>query len=618
MTSSATLPHHVIRASAGSGKTYLLAVHYLRLLRDGADPGSILATTFTRKAAGEILHRVLGRLAAAVLDESCGEMRRLSEDLNKGLPARKHRPLDRQDCLRLLDKLCGQLHGLSIGTIDAFLSRVVSCYRHELGLAAGMTMISPGDPLDRQLRRRAIEAVLEGEQDVRTMLELLRRLHHDQASRSVTQALEDITSDLYDLYREAPEADVWQRLQPPPGLLPPVELQSHILNLGELVPRKWDSQMAKALAGDYHAAAAWDWEIFLQKGLAAKIAQDGADAKFYRKPIPPDLVDAYEPLIEHARADLIGRVAQRTSAMHDLLTRFDGHYLRLRREQGLLLFSDLTWLLGQAINPPPEDDNPSGMADAATMFSLDDLYYRLDSSVQHLLLDEFQDTSPSQWRVLRPLAQEIAAHGDGSRRLLCVGDVKQSIYGWRGGCAEIFSRVADDLNLPPESLGRLSLCWRSSPVVLRAVNKLFSDLPANAALTDHRDVTEAWIEGFEPHQAADPKRPGYVELCLAPAIESADHDAPDDDSVETIDHGYLGWVALRIAELARTAPTASIGVLLRRNAVAGALIHLLRQKGVEVSGEGGSTLLDDAGVNLILAGLRLADHPGDSAAAFHV
>ena len=66
--------------------------------------------------------------------------------------------------------------------------------------------------------------------------------------------------------------------------------------------------------------------------------------------------------------------------------------------------------------------------------------YRLDARVAHLLLDEFQDTSPPQWRVLRPFARQVV---DGGRRqsFFCVGDVKQAIYGWRGGVAEIFEAI---------------------------------------------------------------------------------------------------------------------------------------------------------------------------------
>ena len=69
------------------------------------------------------------------------------------------------------------------------------------------------------------------------------------------------------------------------------------------------------------------------------------------------------------------------------------------------------------------------------------MYFRLDAAVTHLLLDEFQDTSLEQWQVLSPFAEEVAAHADGGRELLVVGDTKQAIYGWRGGCVELFDVV---------------------------------------------------------------------------------------------------------------------------------------------------------------------------------
>ena len=77
------------------------------------------------------------------------------------------------------------------------------------------------------------------------------------------------------------------------------------------------------------------------------------------------------------------------------------------------------------------------------MIAPERLAFRLDGGIRHVLLDEFQDTSPSQWRVLRSLAQSVTAKGGGS--FFCVGDAKQAIYGWRGGVAEIFDALDGEL-----------------------------------------------------------------------------------------------------------------------------------------------------------------------------
>ena len=104
-------PNVVIRASAGSGKTFQLTNRYLALLNAGIEPDQILATTFTRKAAGEILNRILFRLAQAATDQA--ERQQLAEDINE-------KSLSREKCLALLRHTTSSLHRLRVGTLDSF------------------------------------------------------------------------------------------------------------------------------------------------------------------------------------------------------------------------------------------------------------------------------------------------------------------------------------------------------------------------------------------------------------------------------------------------------------------------------------------------------------------
>src|SRR5690606_14616117 len=123
----------------------------------------------------------------------------------------------------------------------------------------------------------------------------------------------------------------------------------------------------------------------------------------------------------------------------------------------VVLFSDLPYKL--AGHMAATSDHHAG--DAAADLLLE-IYFRLDARVQHLMLDEFQDTSLDQWAVLDPIASEVAAHVDGfaSRTFFCVGDVKQAIYGWRGGCADLLSGMVDRLSLGPGSLVTLAKSYR--------------------------------------------------------------------------------------------------------------------------------------------------------------
>src|SRR5262245_51582365 len=165
MSGQPRFPHLVIRASAGTGKTHQLATRFIGLLAAGVRPDQILATTFTRKAAGEILDRVLFRLAAAAADETV--RRQLAADIKQ--------PLDREACRKLLVTAVRQLHRLHVGTLDSYFIRVATNFGQELGLPPGWAI---GDEqVDAALRDDAIERMLaEGQPgDLLTLVHALAK-----------------------------------------------------------------------------------------------------------------------------------------------------------------------------------------------------------------------------------------------------------------------------------------------------------------------------------------------------------------------------------------------------------------------------------------------------------
>ena len=598
------MPHTVIRASAGAGKTYELTSRYIDLLRQGHPAAGILATTFTRKAAGEILGRLLSRLAHAASD--AGGAAALATDLEDPT-------LSTRRCGELLADVCRSLHSVSICTIDSFFARMARCFHHELDVPLAATVIGEGDAAAVQLRAAAIDAML-ADADLPVLLDLMQRLCHDSAQRGVTNFIDRQVSGLYDLYRQAPEAALWSKLTVPRGLDAAAfdEVLAVLRRLHDDAEANWGKALAKALAGAIGAIEHRDWQAFLSKGLGGALAQ-GKDT-FSRKPIPAELAEALAPFLACADADLIGEAARRTEALHDLLHRFDSHYANLRQLHRVLLFSDLPHKLAQTL-PTLGDD------------ALAEVYYRLDTRVAHLMLDEFQDTSNQQWQILRPFAEEITAHADGSRSFFCVGDTKQAIYGWRGGCAELFDQLQGDLHLPGEAIRRRHISYRSAQVVLDAVNQVFVNIDQSPVLAAHADVAAQWRQRFEPHEAHFQKA-GYVELITSPGDDpdaagdsEPDHADGDDDGPSAADlrSNHVHFSANHIAQLAHDFPGRSIGVLVGTNALVARLIEILQQEhALAVSGEGGSPVTDDPAVAAVLAALTLADHPGNTAAAFHV
>ena len=583
-------PHRLIRASAGSGKTYQLTGQYLDLLGRGASPDTILATTFTRKAAGEIFGRVIERLIGAYDGQAEGDGGVL---------------MPRPDAARLLRALADRLHRVNVATLDSFFHRLGRAFQLELDLPPDPTLIDEASAQAAALRGEAIEAVLaEAATDDAAfvaLLDLLRRLDHGRAGRSVTRAIDAIVTAHAEVYRQAPGREAWTALDVPEPL-DDAAVSAAVEAWRQMKPQlpitqkgtpkvHWQNSWVKI----GQAAKAGDWDAIATGGLLGKVL--AGETTFDRTDISRAWLEACGPFVHQVKAALLGRVARQTAATHELMHRFTRHHDELRRRRGTMLYSDMTHRLASAEAVLPE------------------VYFRLDAAVTHLLLDEFQDTSLDQWQVLSPFAEEVAAHADGSRELFVVGDTKQAIYGWRGGCVELFDTVAD--LVPPRGHETLATSYRSSQTVLDAVNTVFAQISSCPTLNEDEDdaaAAAAWGAGYERHVAAKPNLPGYVRFEVSRDAEALGDE--DDEAAPASPHEE--HVADRVAAIRADAPGRSIGVLVRSNAMVHRLIYELRRRNLPASGEGGNPLAESPAVAAVLSALLLADHPGDTASAFHV
>ncbi len=236
---------------------------------------------------------------------------------------------------------------------------------------------------------------------------------------------------------------------------------------------------------------------------------------------------------------------------------------------------------------------------------------------QHLLLDEFQDTNREQWEALRSLLPSDTHPESQRSSAFFVGDTKQAIYGWRGGCAAIFDSLNEDVaNIHWEQLDQ---SYRSSQTILEFVDRVFRGLSRSDTLAAYPELLERWKKAYTRSVAAIPRR-GLAELIIAPrsVLLSSTADAEpgeDDDSAFT---PYESWGVTKILEIIRDHPRSSVGILTRTNKYARRLAIRLMVEGIDASLEGPGTLVDDSAVELVLSAITFADHPGSDAAAFHV
>ncbi|MEC7555550.1 MAG: UvrD-helicase domain-containing protein [Planctomycetota bacterium] len=567
MTDVAIDERRLIRASAGTGKTYQLTNRYISRLLNGIAPDEILAVTFTRNAAAEILDRVLVRLAAAA--DSDTEAERLAEAIAEpGLTC------DR--CRETLAGVVDTLQQLRISTLDSYFSQVATSFSLELGLPTPWQIL---DDLEaRQLKREAVRRLVRSGSNT-TLQRLVNLMTGSDTTRSIEDSLVQIVSKLHTVYLET-APDAWRWLTPPPRSSD-ANIEAATAKLTEASwpeGKRWDSAREQAI----DIVANRNWQRLVGVGLGKKIVED--DLTFYGKEIPLEVVDAFGPALSLLQADTANDLAEQTAATFDILEMFDNQYAELKRQQRCVEFDDITRVL----------------ADATLGTNAARLAHRLNATVDHLLLDEFQDTSSQQWQVLEPLARDITENSQ-QRSFFCVGDEKQAIYGWRGGVAGIFGTL--EKRLDGLAHQDLKVSYRSSKAVIETINDVFSGASRHADLQDLDGAVADWTGRYVEHEAHHDDRSGYTCLRTHPG----DPGRVDKDLFNDL-----------LAEIIGDSGGHSVGILVRQNKTVGELVTQLRLRGVAASQEGGFPLTDSAPVLVLLSLVRLADHPADSLAAFHV
>ena len=579
-------PHRAILASAGTGKTFQLTNRLIGLLHAGVEPDEILATTFTRKAAGEIRRRLMQRLAEAALDD--GECRQLAGHLGaEGLTT--------DDCLAMLRRVVRSLHRLNLCTLDSFFMRVAGTFSLELGLGPSWRIVEETD--DLRLREQAVLAMLTRE-PLDTMLDLIRLANRDHCSRSAYENLLRTVRDLYYIRRSTDE-DAW-KLSPSGKLLDSARLTKCIGRFADTpapLTQKGKPRKRWVDAIERHAEAAREgrWDDFCSGGIVGSVILE--HGSYDRVAISDEFEEALRPLIRHAASVLIRVLSRETTNAGELMRRFSVIYDGFKQQRGAYRFDDVTgavaaWISGDVAGSPRR---------------LDEMAHRLDGFVRHILLDEFQDTSLDQWDVLTPLAERVLAQAPGPHRsFFVVGDKKQAIYGWREGRPELLSARAEDPRIRGTTLAR---SYRSSQVVIDLANRVFGQIADNPVFSADADREAAadWAKDFTTHTCAK-DLPGHAELIVVPKA------ADKDQTVQAM----LGAAAETVRDILADAPGCSVGILFRKNSSIPRMIHALRARGIFASEEGGNPLTDCPAVSAALSLLTLADHPGHTAAAFHV
>ncbi|RWO47896.1 MAG: double-strand break repair helicase AddA [Mesorhizobium sp.] len=542
-----------VSANAGSGKTHVLAQRVIRLLLRGTDPSKILCLTYTRAAAANMSNRVFSTLS---------EWTTLGDaDLAAKVEALEGRRPDLETMRRARRLFAEALEtpgGLKIQTIHAFCESVLHQFPLEANIpahfemldgqmeaslfaAARREMISGTAAGDRDLAE-AFAAILDrgGEAGLDALLgEIVRkrdglRNFIDAVGRDGTrfQALFDEFHFHPGQTAEGIAASVW----PLPGFLP--DYFAGFARAAEATDAR--SVLNNILPYARQAFAEGDPIRRLQLLARAFLKTDGDaydPAKAFKKALVdrlPDLAERYlsaaNAIVETTDRLALFRMLEGTRAALTIADWLIARYEMLKRSRGFLDFNDLITRTVNLLARP--DAGPW-------------VQYKLDQGIDHILLDEAQDTSPDQWEVVKRLAEEFFA-GFGARdrvhrTVFAVGDEKQSIYSFQGAAPDSFadSRLlfAGRVRDAEASFADLKLTWsfRSTDDVLTAVDRVFADPDVRRGISHDPDPLR--------HQAIRTDAPGYVEVWPSVGTEAVDE---PDDWTQAIDHAHAP--AVRVAE----------------------------------------------------------------------
>jgi len=435
-------------ASAGSGKTFMLVVRYLSLLFKGADPSKILALTFTNKAASEMSMRIVETLEELESRGELDEIIKVTELTKEEILAQRPRVL----------ALFLNSH-TKIMTIDSFFTQVLRKFSLYASLMPDFSTFSSQHEL-KLLSRFLKEVSVANKRSTLINLSLASK-----------KRITDIFALLDEFYTKKEELAGLEFRKRDNSSYKESAMRA-LYAMRALV-----SRCDGASATLKNALNVKDFEELLTKTWILKESLNyWVFKKCFQEEMDIHLRTIQEAALEHYRA----KEQNFFFALSELVDIYKKSKKALYMEDGELSFNDVTSLVYEILHLIKDSEF---------------LYFRLDATIEHMLLDEFQDTSILQYEILRPLIGEITS-GEGifnEGSFFFVGDVKQSIYRFRGGVSALFHEVAEQHGT---DVDKLLTNYRSKKEVVAFVNSVFVDK----------------IKEYTPQLVCKGAEGGYVEI----------------------------------------------------------------------------------------------------------
>lgn len=592
-------PLLALKASAGSGKTFALAMRYIILLFQGARAHEILAITFTKKATKEMQERIQNALYDLAHSKQGAIYQSL---LTQGFSA--------QEIARNAPRIYQAfLHDRArILTIDALFTMMLKKFSYFAGLRADFTMINDGQSVQDTIKELFLESSARFD-SLESLASVCMQLGLEFASLLgfMQQCFEDrihFSQALLARYRKLDPATLLERAQVKQERVMSLlqEMRKILVDAGERIGKP-------LTANGYNALSFTSFEDFLIRNITWLTKDEPKEYRDFGSILKKDAT-ADAQIYERASklkqyVCEIFTLQERATLSHiaRMITRYAGARKSALCKSNMLSFSDcmleLYGLLVQGVQESSLESNndtqgnhqgehSQGAAIGSSFF-----YFRLDTTITHILIDEFQDTSPIQYRILQPLIDEICAgfgvRGKEHRSFFIVGDSKQSIYGFRGSESGFFDKVAGELGL---NVQNLPYNYRSYSEIINFVNAVFAE------------VFSDYIPQQLPQQSD--KRGGFVRVSLLQIPNPKTGKLAT--SKQDIEPAMLDYALHILEELLESSVSAEdIAFLCFKNDEAATLRNAIKSRFPELNIvlNARAKITDEISVKILLSALRL-------------
>ncbi|MFY4749692.1 RecB-like helicase [Aliarcobacter butzleri] len=516
-----------LKASAGSGKTFALTVRYICLLLLGAKPNEILTLTFTNKAANEMSERIYKTLLTLGDDEAY--LNAIENEVN----------LSKEEILGKKNILIKQFSNanLSIFTIDKFVNKILREFCGYIGISDDFEI--KNDDIEK-LSYEFLKSL--NEKDFQTLIDL--SFYEKKKFNSIFELFKTILEKNEDIEVINIDASL-------------IELQKENI-LKEAFKIK--ESILSCTNASNSARNAVDFETFEDLfGRTWLEKENFEDYSYFKKCANESNKNDFFKLKEELSIYYKIRAGFSLNKIFEVYLKFRDFKFEFNKNKNYLEFNDISNLVYDLLS---------------TKIDKDFLYFRLDSNYSHILIDEFQDTSLLQYKILEPLIDEILS-GDVTKfkTFFYVGDTKQSIYRFRGGKRELFDYVANTNKILEVEV--LNTNYRSCENVINFVNELFLNLP-----------------NYEYFKQESVRANGYVEVVVNATFEE--------------DEKFVN-VAKKIEELLQSGVNFNdIAILTYTNDDVLSLYYYLKQKfpSIKISTEMTSKLINQQNVKAVINAIK--------------